>query len=85
MVNGRTIGSSLDHIGDGTMGTDQTLILDTEDLLAQKIEARKRLLELNPEEAQQRVNQVLYPQYWKMVDKPGWEDSLEVDSAEPNP
>jgi hypothetical protein len=45
----------------------------------------KRLLELNPQEAQQQVDQVLYPQYWKIVDEPGWEDSLEVDSAEPNP
>lgn len=67
------------------MGIDPTLFLSTEDLLAQKIEARKRLLELNPQEAQQQVDQVLYPQYWKIVDEPGWEDSLEVDSAEPNP
>jgi hypothetical protein len=67
------------------MSINESLFLNVEDLLEQKIDARKKLLELNPEEAQRRVDRVLYPQYWEAVDVPGWEDSLEVNGAETNP
>jgi hypothetical protein len=66
------------------MSTEETHLLNTKNLLEQKIEARKRLLELDPKKAQQHVDQVLYPQYWEVIDGPLWEDSLEVDSAETN-
>jgi hypothetical protein len=66
------------------MSIDESLFLNVEDLLEQKVNARKKLLELNPEEAQHRVDQVLYPQYWKALNVPGWEESLEVNGAETN-
>jgi hypothetical protein len=66
------------------MSIDESLCFSIQDLLEQKVEARKNLLELNPEEAQRRVDQVLYPKYWEAIDVSGWEDSLEVDSAETN-
>jgi hypothetical protein len=66
------------------MSIDESLFLNAEDLLEQKVNARKKLLELTPEEAQHRVDQVLYPQYWKALGVPEWEESLEVNRAEPN-
>lgn len=48
-----------------------------EQLMQEKIEARKRLLALPPEEAQKLVEQTLYPQYWEFrSDDNVWEESL---------
>ena len=42
-----------------------------------KIAARQQLLALSPEVAQQRVNGVLFPQYWELqVQDCFWEESI---------
>ena len=46
-------------------------------LAQQKIEARLRLLEMLPEEAQKIVEQTLYPQLWECrTEDRLWEESL---------
>lgn len=48
-----------------------------EQLMQEKIEARKRLLALPPEEAQKLVEQTLYPQYWEFRSEDNvWEESI---------
>jgi hypothetical protein len=42
-----------------------------------KIAARERLLVMPPEEAQQLVNQTLFPQYWKFrPEDADWEETI---------
>lgn len=48
-----------------------------EQLQQDKIEARKNLLNLSPEEAQNLVNQTLYPELWQLdMDHHNWEESI---------
>ena len=47
-----------------------------------KEKARLDLLNLPPEEAQRRVNQVLYSQYWKVLNMAEWEESIEPEDEE---
>lgn len=48
-----------------------------EQLMQEKIEARKRLLGLPPEEAQKLVERTLYPQYWEFRSEDNvWEESI---------
>ncbi|MBR8828812.1 MAG: hypothetical protein DSM107014_13075 [Gomphosphaeria aponina SAG 52.96 = DSM 107014] len=49
----------------------------SEQLAQEKIEARKRLLAMPPEEAQKQVEKTLYPQYWELsLEDNIWEESI---------
>lgn len=51
-----------------------------EKLTQQKIEARKKILKLEPRQAQNLVNQTLYPQYWDFkIEQNSWEESIPTD------
>lgn len=55
----------------------------SEDLAAEKIAARKKLLAMPPEEAQALVNQTLYPQYWTLdPNQDPWEESIDTHYGE---
>ena len=59
---------------------DQNLSeMSLEELEQQKIDARMKLLAMNPEDAQELVNQVFLPHLWKPVDLWEWEESLEPE------
>ncbi|MEO0377224.1 MAG: hypothetical protein AAF329_21955 [Cyanobacteria bacterium P01_A01_bin.17] len=55
----------------------------SEDLAAEKIAARKKLLSMPPEEAQALVNQILHPHLWELdPDQEPWEESIETHYGE---
>lgn len=55
----------------------------SEELAAEKIAARQKLLSMDPSEAQQLVNQTLYPEYWELdPDQEPWEESIETHYGE---
>lgn len=55
----------------------------TEQLAADKVEARMRLLTMNPEEAQRLAEQTLYPQYWDFCPEDvKWEESIPTSCSE---
>ncbi len=53
-----------------------------QDLHEEKVQSRLDLLNLPPHEAQRRVNQVMYPQYWKVINVTDWEESIEPEDEE---
>lgn len=60
--------------------------MELEALAQQKIEARLRLLELPPEEAQKVVEQTMYPQFWECrAEDSRWEESLPSHYGETDP
>jgi hypothetical protein len=61
------------------MNSNPIIETDLENLLEQKVQARKCLLKLPPEEAQRIVDQVLYPQYWQAIDVTVWEETIESE------
>lgn len=63
------------------MNSNSIIATDIENLLEQKVQARERLLQLPPEEAQRIVDQVLYPQYWQAIDVAVWEESIESEKC----
>ena len=55
----------------------------SEELAAEKIVARQKLLAMPPEEAQALVNQTLYPHLWTLdPDQEPWEESIETHYGE---
>lgn len=59
--------------------------LTWQDWNQQKIEARRKLLELPPEEAQKQVESILYPQYWQLdLNQSLWQESFYPDDDEIN-
>ena len=60
--------------------------LTWQDWNQQKIEARQKLLELPPQEAQKQVESILYPQYWQLEQNQSpWQESFYPDDDEINP
>jgi hypothetical protein len=54
-----------------------------EELAVEKIAARQKLLLMDPDEAQQLVNQTLYPEYWELdPNQEQWEESIETHYGE---
>lgn len=46
-------------------------------LAQEKIKARENVLNLPPKEAQELVNQTLYPEYWEFdITENSWEESI---------
>jgi myo-inositol catabolism protein IolC len=55
----------------------------SEELAVEKIAARQKLLSMDPREAQQLVNQTLYPEYWELdPNQEPWEESIETHYGE---
>lgn len=54
--------------------------MNLEELAQQKIDARLRLLKMDPKEAQAKVNEILFPHLWKPVDEFEWEDDIEPET-----
>ncbi|PZD70187.1 hypothetical protein C1752_17093 [Acaryochloris thomasi RCC1774] len=55
----------------------------SEELAAEKIAARKKLLSMPAEEAQALVNQTLHPHLWELdPDQEPWEESIETHDGE---
>jgi len=55
----------------------------SEELAAEKVVARQKLLAMPPEEAQALVNQTLYPHLWTLdPDLEPWEESIETHYGE---
>jgi hypothetical protein len=55
----------------------------SEELAVEKIAARQKLLSMDPGEAQQLVNQTLYPEYWELdPNQEPWEESIETHYGE---
>ncbi|MGF1601845.1 MAG: hypothetical protein ACFCU8_07460 [Thermosynechococcaceae cyanobacterium] len=51
----------------------------SEELATEKVAARLRLLTMPPDQAQQLVNQTLYPQYLELApNQSTWEESIET-------
>jgi hypothetical protein len=63
------------------MNSDPSIATDLKDLLEQKTQARERLLQLPPEEAQRIVDQILYPQYWQATEVTVWEENIESENV----
>jgi hypothetical protein len=63
------------------MNSDPSIATDLKDLLEQKTQARERLLQLPPEEAQLIVDQILYPQYWQATEVTVWEENIESENV----
>jgi hypothetical protein len=60
--------------------------LNWENWKQQKEEARQKLLELPPAEAQARVESILYPQYWHFdLNQSPWQESFYPDEDEIDP
>jgi hypothetical protein len=61
---------------------DEIIILDEEKykLLAQeKVEARQRLLKMPPQQAQEIINNLLFPELWDIdLENMGWSDRLAI-------
>ena len=55
--------------------------MNLKELEQQKIDARMKLLAMNPEEAQELVNQVFFPHLWKPVDVLWWEESIDSEES----
>ena len=55
--------------------------MSLEELEQQKVDARMKLLAMNPEEAQELVNQVFFPHLWKPVDVLWWEESIDSEES----
>jgi hypothetical protein len=54
-------------------------------LAQDKIKARKELLNLLPIEAQNLVNQTLYPELWQLdLNNSSWEESIPTDYGKTN-
>lgn len=52
---------------------------DLHKLAQEKIEARKKILQLAPKEAEKLVNQTLYPEYWQFdINEHSWEESIPI-------
>jgi hypothetical protein len=66
--------------------SDEIIISDEEKykLLAQeKVEARQRLLEMPPQQAQEIVNNILFPELWDIdLENLGWSDRLAIPSKD---
>ncbi|MGL5034109.1 MAG: hypothetical protein ACRC6M_09955 [Microcystaceae cyanobacterium] len=59
---------------------------DFRELTQAKIEARQQLLALSAEEAQKRVETILYPQYWQLdTAQPLWQESLPTNNEDLDP
>lgn len=54
-------------------------------LNAEKIAARQTLLAQSPQQAQQSVNQVLYPELWVLTDNEAWCDRIPRTDAQDGP
>jgi hypothetical protein len=70
----------------GRILLEQSIDLSSDELAHQKIEARLRVLDLPPNEAQCLVEQTLYPQFWECrVEEHPWEESIPTHYGETNP
>jgi hypothetical protein len=68
--------------------SDEIVILDEEKykLLAQeKVEARQKLLEIPPQQAQELVNNILFPELWDIdLKNINWSDRLAIPCEDDN-